>query len=215
MLKDYYDILELPPSASLTEIKRAYRRLAHQSHPDKHPGDAYAASRFAEIKEAYEVLTNPRKKESWLQQRWYQQSLGRKEKEQAVTPVNWLQKALELERYVRQLDHFRMDHGGLRDYHLQLLTDENIATLHGFREPDTLRQLTQIFLRSLQPLSRTQAGPVLVQLRKLAGGDAALLQEIDGFHRQLHQRHRAEQYHPWWIFLITVLLCILIWWMGR
>lgn len=150
-----------------------------------------------------------------MQQRWYQQSLGRKEKEQAVTPVNWLQKALELERYVRQLDHFRMDHGGLRDYHLELLTDDSIRVLRGFREADTNRQLVQTFLRSLQPLSRTQAMPVLQQLRKLAVEDDALLADIDGFHRHLQRRQQHEKFRPWWILLITLGLCLLIWWMGR
>jgi curved DNA-binding protein CbpA len=215
VLKDYYDILDLAPSASLTEIKKAYRRLAHQSHPDKHPGDAYAAARFAEIKEAYEVLTNPGKKESWLQQRWYQQSLGRKEKEKTITPVNWLQLALELERHVRQLDHFRMDHNGLRDYHLQLLDTETIRILRGFAEPETSRQLIETFLRTLEPLSRSQAAPVLTQLRLLAGSDETLLEKINGFHRQLHHRHRAEKSQPWIILVVTLGLCLLIWRMGR
>ncbi|MEI9910706.1 MAG: DnaJ domain-containing protein [Bacteroidota bacterium] len=60
--KDYYKILELPPSATLQEIKTAYRRLAHQYHPDKNDNDLYAAAQFEMVKEAYEVLSDPRKK---------------------------------------------------------------------------------------------------------------------------------------------------------
>ena len=77
-LKDYYSILELQPSATLQEIKKAYRRLALQYHPDRTNNDRYAAVHFTEIKEAYEVLTNPTKKEFYLQQRWYHQSMGKK-----------------------------------------------------------------------------------------------------------------------------------------
>ena len=65
-LKDYYNILSIEPSATLSEIKKAYRKLAHQSHPDKNQNDPYASALFAEIKEAYEVLTNPTKKEYYL-----------------------------------------------------------------------------------------------------------------------------------------------------
>jgi len=50
-LKDYYRILELDPSATLPEIKKAYRKLAQQYHPDKNSGDPYPAAQFAEIKE--------------------------------------------------------------------------------------------------------------------------------------------------------------------
>ncbi len=51
--------LEVLPGASHDEIARAYRRLAHDAHPDSHPGDPDAARRFREITEAYEVLGNP------------------------------------------------------------------------------------------------------------------------------------------------------------
>ena len=51
--------LEVPPGASHDEVARAYRRLAHDAHPDAHPGDADATRRFREITEAYEVLGNP------------------------------------------------------------------------------------------------------------------------------------------------------------
>lgn len=63
-LKDYYKLLELEPSATLPEIKKAYRRLALLHHPDKTGNDPYSAAQFSDIKEAYEVLTNPTKKKN-------------------------------------------------------------------------------------------------------------------------------------------------------
>ena len=51
--------LEVSPGASHDEIARAYRRLAHDAHPDAHPGDPDTARRVREITEAYEVLGNP------------------------------------------------------------------------------------------------------------------------------------------------------------
>ncbi len=57
--RDYYEILGVSKSATADELKRAYRKLAMQHHPDKHGGDD---SQFKEIAEAYEVLSDPQKK---------------------------------------------------------------------------------------------------------------------------------------------------------
>ncbi len=65
--RDYYDILGVSRSASEAEIKRAYRRLAMQYHPDRNPGDKAAEARFKEINEAYEVLRDPQKRAAYDQ----------------------------------------------------------------------------------------------------------------------------------------------------
>lgn len=61
-MKDYYSILDLDKSASADDIKKSYRKLAMQFHPDKNQGDSLAEERFKEIAEAYETLSNPDKK---------------------------------------------------------------------------------------------------------------------------------------------------------
>jgi len=60
--RDYYEILNLPNTASEQEIKRAYRRLAMKNHPDRNPGDSAAETRFKEAAEAYEVLSDPERR---------------------------------------------------------------------------------------------------------------------------------------------------------
>ena len=60
--KDYYKILGVDRNAGEKEIKRAYRRLARQFHPDVNPGDKHAEEKFKEINEAYEVLSDPEKR---------------------------------------------------------------------------------------------------------------------------------------------------------
>ncbi|MBI2634970.1 MAG: DnaJ domain-containing protein [Parcubacteria group bacterium] len=62
MAKDYYEILGVQKSASDDEIKRAYRKLAHQYHPDKNKGDD---KKFKEINEAYQILGNRDKRKQY------------------------------------------------------------------------------------------------------------------------------------------------------
>lgn len=79
--KDYYQTLGVKRDADAKEIKRAFRRLARQHHPDVNPGDKVAEERFKEINEAHEVLSDPdkRRKYDQLGSEWarYQQTGGR------------------------------------------------------------------------------------------------------------------------------------------
>lgn len=63
--KDYYKVLGVDKKASEQEIKKTYRRLARQYHPDVNPGDKSAEARFKEINEAYEVLSDPEKRKKY------------------------------------------------------------------------------------------------------------------------------------------------------
>ena len=60
-MADPYQILGVSPDASDEEIKRAYRKLAKQYHPDANPGDEYAAKKMQEINDAYDRIKNPEK----------------------------------------------------------------------------------------------------------------------------------------------------------
>jgi curved DNA-binding protein CbpA len=64
-LPDYYATLGVPADATTAQIKKAYRKLARQHHPDTNPGDTEAADRFKTITEAYEVLTDPARRQAY------------------------------------------------------------------------------------------------------------------------------------------------------
>lgn len=59
----YYRVLELNQEATEADIKKAFRRLSVKYHPDKNPGDQGAAKKYIEVSKAYEILTDPEKKQ--------------------------------------------------------------------------------------------------------------------------------------------------------
>ena len=77
--QDYYSILGISRKAKDADIKKAYRRLARKNHPDVNPGDKTAEERFKKIQEAYDVLSDPKKRAMYDQYGFYSENF----KEQA------------------------------------------------------------------------------------------------------------------------------------
>jgi molecular chaperone DnaJ len=65
MKRDYYEILGVDRNVAADELKRSYRKLAHEYHPDKNPDDPEAEARFKEASEAYAVLSDPEKRNTY------------------------------------------------------------------------------------------------------------------------------------------------------
>ena len=214
-IKDYFALLELEASAPVTDIKKAYRRLALQLHPDKTGNDPYSAARFAEIKEAYEVLTDPAKKEYYLQQRWYNQTAGIRRTEQIVTPVTMIKQSLELERYVARLDEFRMDREGLLSFMLDLYSDERLEKLRAFQDTESMHTIVQSVIRSSKYLQPEQAEKMAAQIRKLAPGDTVIARELADFLQHSRKKRNREKYSVWQALLLTALICLLIYLTSR
>jgi molecular chaperone DnaJ len=71
---DYYDLLGLKKGASAPEVKRAYRRLARKYHPDINPGDKSSEEKFKQLRQAYDVLSDPEKRRSYDRLGVYQEA---------------------------------------------------------------------------------------------------------------------------------------------
>ena len=209
LYKDHYQILELEPSASLMEIKKAYRRLAHHYHPDKNPGDLYAAAQFAAIKDAYEILSNPGKKEIYLQQRWYNQSIGKKKTQGIATPVTLLKQILELDKYVSRLDIHRMDKTGLYDYLQSILTEDNLLILQSFGDKTINKEVIVFSMRISRFLTPKHVTAITEKLLQLTD-DQNLINQVFQFRARMHRAEKWELYKPVILLLIVIFVCLVM-----
>lgn len=215
-MKDYYKILELLPNATIIEVKKNFRRLALRYHPDTNHGNGYAEAWYREIQEAYETLTDTDLREAYLQQRWLLKSQGRAFTETiALTPPIILKQANELLEQVKNMDHFRMSHHLLQQQILLVLDDEKIDVLLSYNETDINREVGEIIIAGMFPLEYSLMKPVIKQLCKLGIGDIALLQQIKSYDKKRKQEFVWERYQGLIIFVITILLCAIIYFAAK
>ena len=214
-LKDYYSILEISPSATQPEIKQAYRKLVMVYHPDKNNDDPYALARFNEIKEAYEVLMNPARKELYLQERWLHKASGQKIGEELITAPSILKKCLALNKQIAAMDIHRMNYKGMADRIVNLLNDEAIDTLLEQKETDVHASIISTVVKSMQHFPSAAAKPVADQLLKMAVHLPDWQKHIQQLVEQKQQKEKWSWLNPLLIFLLTLALCALIWFGAR
>lgn len=214
LIKDYYTILETQPSADPDEIKKSYRRLAHLYHPDKNEGNPYAAAKFSEIKEAYEVLINPSKKEMYLQQRWYNQSIGFKRTQQVITPESVLKQALELEKYVSTLDIHRLDTEGLFEYIKKIIDNETIDKLSQFDEPSIKSEIISLLL----PPARLLPLDKFLQLKSYflkVSYNPETISRIEKGEKSIRKNEWVAKYQPLILFGLVLIICLIIYFLSK
>src|SRR5208283_4479896 len=71
---EYYETLGIPKKASADDVRKAYRKLARKYHPDLNPGDKSSEDRFKNVQEAYDILSDPKKRQMYDQVGFYSEN---------------------------------------------------------------------------------------------------------------------------------------------
>jgi molecular chaperone DnaJ len=215
MLKDYYKILEVPPSAALSEIKKSFRRLAQQYHPDKNAGSNIAGAHFTEIQEAYKILSDPKQREAYNYKRWYLRSTGQSYHKPALTPAAILQECNILQQYVASMNVFHVSYDAVSKHIKELLTASAIGILKEHNDQNLNRTIIQKILQSAHPLPRHYFVPVTELLLQVAGNDPEAQSMIKHTLQHHLQRHTWDKYKWVVMLVITALMCWLIYRYGQ
>ncbi|MXN92454.1 DnaJ domain-containing protein [Flavobacterium sp. Sd200] len=176
-MKDYYKILKVPANAPQEEIKKAYRLLALEHHPDKNNGNEASEERFKEIAEAYVILGDHAKRNAYdytksLNKNYRSQHTGAKQ-----TPVTYLILFKRIKDKVLNAN-CRVNEGSLFKIIDDLLSEENIIFLITFGDNTTNNLITDEILTCSIFLDSTMKSHLYNKLEKLANGDPRFAEKI-------------------------------------
>ncbi|UAY54907.1 J domain-containing protein [Arachidicoccus terrestris] len=205
--KNYYQILGVSPSASGAEIKAAYRRLALIYHPDKNSEDLASGYVFAEINEAYQVLSDKTSRADYHRNF---ETAGRKFKSGGTVFFSaelLLIKLEHMKKALSETDPYRMNTDAVFEelqqlfsaYHLVILEKENNTMLS--------RQITGNCLDLLIYLPKNEQLMILEDLKRLPGlPEDIIIQYL----QQQKQRWFWNRYKTVLVILLTLALCLLL-----
>lgn len=204
--KDLYEILQLFPGSSTEEIRRAYRRLALQFHPDKNPGDQEATDRFREILKAYTLLSNEKLRYAYDRENGYLRAAG----SPPPSPAVLLQEAERLQRFMSQLNPEAIDHTALKFQLDKLLSPGHLRIMkERSANAEKLEFIMQI-LRSAEFLPYREFQSLTFLLKDIVAGDIPLNASLDRKKKLRFQKHLWNKFSPLLVLLITLALCLLI-----
>jgi curved DNA-binding protein CbpA len=208
-LKNYYKTLGVSSDADADAIRNAYRSLAKKYHPDAAPDNPFAAAHFAEISEAYEVLSSPRKRVQYDEERWLRGLSDRQFSASAITPQWILGEAVRLRKHMASVDTYRMNHAALRDYVLLLIAPQHLSVLRN--EAGIRAEVLSELLQSTKSLHYRYVPQVAKGLLQLAEEHTELRTRIEDWERAMLREAKWNRYRPLFLLLFGVLICLIIW----
>ncbi len=209
-LKDYYRTLEMQPQATGEEIKKAFRRLALQYHPDRNADNPFAEGHFREIKEAYNILGNDKNRRKYNEERWLEGSTSHAKHTAGTTPAWLLHEAARLRAHMDKMDTYRMNQPALQQYVLFLLSDEPLDVMRRHGDAKAAGQVTEDILAATRYLRLDLLGPVQTRLLLLAGNEAWLRGMIDTVYAEREKAAAWEKRFPLMVLLFLLMIGLLV-----
>lgn len=213
-LKDYYSILHIPSSASMEDVKKAFRKLALLYHPDKNPDTRFATAKFAEIQEAYAVLGDRKKRTEYNYSRYFQ-SAGVSQQPLAGSADDILGETFKLRNKVAGMDPFRIDRDQLFFEVSRILSAHNTHILAESAFTDTHQKIIHYLTESFHHLSFDHAKEVVGKLQKVHPEETAMQKELNEFLIHARVQHYWNKYQFLIALIVALLVCLFIYLSSR
>ncbi|MFT3904593.1 MAG: J domain-containing protein [Niabella sp.] len=208
-MKDYYQILQVSTSASATELKTAFRRLAHLYHPDKSGNNKYAVAHFNLIREAYETLSTPALREKYMQERRFAKAADLVSSHPMNTPEELLWECIALHKRTNMLDAYRMDKHGLASEVNALLSPAHLDMLQRFADKEVNTEIVRLQIDIARVLRPADELKILATLQGIVSTDSLQLKLSQ---RSKHARQEVfwNRYKIIFVLLAVTAFCLLI-----
>jgi molecular chaperone DnaJ len=207
--KDYYAILNIPSSASTEEIKKAFRKLALQYHPDKHKDGGLVVEKFLEIKEAYLILKDKAKRSAYHYQRYTQDPLSAK-KPLAQTDEEILQSSIHLYKKISTSDPFRIDFDLLCFEIKDLLSNHHLHILQSADNTIIKEKFIRNILEAARVLPLHSIISIITLMRPLSKDDPLAVENIAHYLHQIKWQHYWNRYKIYIALLLAILFCMIV-----
>jgi molecular chaperone DnaJ len=215
IIKDYYKVLEVTPSATASVIKKAYRRLALKYHPDKNSGNKLYEQKFREINEAYRILSDVQKRNDYNYSRTGDRTTHAKPYTETVTGRTILLQAKKLRTKVAAADPDRMNKEALYRQVEQLLSRHNVRLLKEADDEKMSVSFIECILDIGQILPYANVQNIIQPLVIIAGTHNDLLVKIRDFDKQAKYRSLWNEYKIFVALIVAFLFCMLIYWISQ
>lgn len=212
--KNYYKILQLPPTASHSDIRKAYRKLAMIYHPDKNR-DPSAESRFKEIQEAYFHLADAHRRSVYDQKHWFSKQQSAAYPKEPLTALNVHLKTKKLGEYLKRIHRSDIDKQALADYLHHLINPETTAMIANTADDHLKKELIHNILNASGYISRPELEKVAVSVKIIAGNTGEMRTWVESTIAEARLNNCYQRFKPWIILAIAILLCIFIYLAAR
>lgn len=208
-LQNWYAVLSVAPNASEQEIRQAYRRLAHRFHPDKNPGNDQTSLHFQLIKEAYEVLSNPKRRSAYDRLVYFGNPVKNTPKYHS-SAAELTEAAASLLRDLLRQNQFFINRDWLFNECMELLSPENRQLLLNTRDYSVIARFLKFQFESAIFLTYRQNIILLNQWQQLSGGRPELEQLVSNHLQRIRRVHLWDKSKIWVAIGIGIAITLLI-----
>ena len=208
--KDHYKTLGVPPNASTDAVKKKFRKLALQYHPDINAGNEFSVLQFRELQEAYEILSHPSKRAKYHSEWQLHFPNGHSYSGQLQTPASVLESCTRLDEQLLATDLFRANKESIFLRIQALLSPANQAILLQHNDEILNQQVIARLLSASSGLPFKYIAPIAAGLKTIAGDNNNSITMITDFVKHARRKSYWEQYYPLIVLLLSLAICGLI-----